>query len=79
MYLNKETKLVEWLHFTLREKFNFMHITAHFTDFKEINGIAAPFSQYITIGRPEKLGSKMHENRYQWIEFGGVRVNRNNG
>ena len=76
LYLDKETRLVEWLNFTLREKANFAKITAHFTDFKTINGIVSPFTQYITLGNPEGNGRKMHENRYQWIEFGGVRVER---
>jgi len=53
-----------------------MNITAKFTDFKKVNGITCPFSQYITIGNPEEGGRKMHENRYQWIEFGGKRVER---
>ena len=76
LYLDKETRLVEWLHFTLREKFNFLQITAQFTDFKNINGIIAPFSQYITLGNPEEGGPKMHENRYQWIQFGTEQVIR---
>ena len=76
LYLDKETRLIEWLHFTLREKVNFAQITAHFTDFKTINGIVSPFTQYITLGPPEEDGRKMHENRYQWIQFGEVRVDR---
>lgn len=76
LYLDKETRLVEWLHFTLRDKFNFVHPTAQFTDFKTINGIVAPFSQYITMGTPEERGTKFHENRYQWIQFGTERVER---
>ena len=76
LYLDKETRLVEWLNFTLREKVNFARITAQFTDFKTINGILAPFTQYITLGNPEDDGRKMHENRYQWIQFGEERVSR---
>ena len=76
LYLDKETRLVEWLHFTIRDKLKFIHSTAQFTDFKTINGIVAPFNQYITTRSPEGDGSKFHENRYQWIEFGGVRVER---
>lgn len=76
LYLDKETRMVEWLNFTLREKVNFINMTAQFADFKTINGIAAPFTQYITFGRPGTDGRKMHENRYDWIEFGGERVLR---
>ncbi|MEM1321840.1 MAG: hypothetical protein AAGG75_16390 [Bacteroidota bacterium] len=76
LYLDKVSKRIEWLHFTLREKVKFMHITARFADFKTVNGIVAPFSQYITFGSPEKGGPKMHENKYQWIQFGEVKVMR---
>ena len=76
LYLDKETKLVEWLNFTLREKVNFIQITANFTGFKKVNGIMAPFSQYITLGKTGTAGRKLHENRYQWIEFGGEKISR---
>ena len=76
LYLDKETRLVEWLHFTLREKVNFVSITAQFADFKTINGIVSPFSQYITLGNPEDGGRGMHENKYQWIQFGDEKVSR---
>lgn len=76
LYLNQDTKLVEWLHFTLREKAKFVKITAQFTDFKTINGIVAPFTQYITLGNPGSPLRKMHENRYQWIQFGDEKVMR---
>lgn len=76
LYLDQETKLVEWLHFTLREKVNFLHITAQFTDFKTVNGIIAPFTQYVKFGSPVNGGRKMHENRYQWVQFGEKKVLR---
>ncbi len=76
MYLDKETRLVEWLNFTVRQKLKFIKITAQFTDFKTINGVVAPFSQYITMGNPESDGQKMHENRYQWVQFGDEKVMR---
>lgn len=76
LYLNQDTRLVEWLHFTLREKANFLKITAQFTDFKTINGIVAPFSQYVSLGNPGSPIRKMHENRYQWIQFGNEKVMR---
>ncbi|MEO1435047.1 MAG: hypothetical protein AAFV80_05880, partial [Bacteroidota bacterium] len=76
LYLNKETHYCEWLHFTLREKVKPMQLTAQFTDFRSINGVTLPFNQYITIGPPGKVWMKMHENTYQWIQFGEVRVER---
>lgn len=76
LYLDKETRLVEWLHFTIRDKLKFIHSTAHFTDIRKVNGIMAPFNQYITRGAPEDDGPKFHENRYQWVQFGEERVKR---
>ncbi|MEL6255459.1 MAG: hypothetical protein AAFR87_25870 [Bacteroidota bacterium] len=76
LYLDKETHYVEWLHFTLREKVNFLHIAAQFADFKSINGIVSPFTQYVRFGKPGSEGSKMHENRYKWIQFGEEKVMR---
>ncbi|MEM6804000.1 MAG: hypothetical protein AAF696_21525 [Bacteroidota bacterium] len=76
LYLDQETKFVEWLHFTLREKVNFIHITARFADFKTINGIVSPFTQYVSFGSPGSEGPKMHENRYKWIQFGEETVMR---
>ena len=76
LYLNKKTRYVEWLHFTLRDKVNFIHIAAQFADFKSINGIVSPFTQYVRFGKPGSEGPKMHENRYQWIQFGEEKVMR---
>ena len=76
LYLDQKTRLVEWLHFTIRDKLKFIHATAQFTDFRTINGIVAPFNQYITRGQPEGDRPKFHENRYQWIQFGSERVER---
>lgn len=76
LYLDQETRLVEWLHFTIRDKAKFANSSTHFTDFKTINGIVAPYSQYITLGSPESDGRKLHENRYKWIQFGEEKVMR---
>ena len=74
MYVHPKTRLIEWLNFTLREKIKIINITAHFTDFQKINGITLPYSQYITLGGPHSNVKKMHENRYQWIQFGDQKV-----
>jgi len=76
LYLDKETRLVEWLHFTIRDKLKAIHSTAHFTDFRTISGVIAPFNQFITRGAPEDDGPKFHENRYKWVQFGEERVIR---
>ncbi len=70
LYLNQETKHIEWLNFTVREKLKSVKLTAHFTDIKNIDGIFCPFSQYLFIGTPENRIKKLHENHYQWIRFG---------
>ena len=76
LYLDQETRMIEWLHFTVREKLKPIQMAAQFTDFKNVNGIICPFNQYITFGKPQIDGIKMHENRYEWIEFGDQRVFR---
>lgn len=76
MYIDQETRMIEWLQFTLRENFVFVQITAQFTDFKKVNGITCPFSQYITFGKTGEDNPKVHENRYQWIQFGMEKVMR---
>lgn len=76
LYLDKKTRLVEWLYFTVREKFKFLHATNHFTDFRTVNGIVVPFNQFVTGDAPNSDGPKLHENRYQWVQFGTERVDR---
>ena len=76
LYLDPQTKMIEWLNFTVREKLNYFQATAQFADFADINGIISPFSQYITLGKPGGDGLRMHENRYDWIEYGGEKVMR---
>jgi len=70
LYVDKETRRVEWLNFTVREKANFFKITAEFSNFKTIDGITLPFSQYVTWGKPGKTAWKLHENQYESISFG---------
>lgn len=70
LYLNKETRHIEWLNFTVREKFKSVKLTARFADIRNVDGIFCPFSQYLFIGTPENRISKLHENHYRWIRFG---------
>ncbi|MEM6347206.1 MAG: hypothetical protein AAF927_25175 [Bacteroidota bacterium] len=69
LYLDKETKQIEWLNFTVREKFKFAPFTAQFTDIKRVDDILCPFSQYVSLGSPTNRFKKLHENHYQWISF----------
>jgi len=76
LYLNQDTKLIEWLNFTYRGKARFVHVTAQFVDFKSINGIVAPFSHHTTFGSPENEGFSLGSKSYLWIQFGGEKVGR---
>jgi len=76
LYIDQQTRLIEWLQFTIRDKFRFLQLTAQFADFDEINGIICPFTQYITMGKTGNQNRKIHENRYEWIQFGDIKVKR---
>ena len=69
LYLDKQSKYIEWLSFTVREKFQSVPFVAHFTDVRNVDGISCPFSQYVSIGYPGNSIKKLHENHYQWIRF----------
>ncbi|MEO1712693.1 MAG: hypothetical protein AAFU60_05100 [Bacteroidota bacterium] len=70
LYVNKESKRIEWLHFTVREKFKSISFTAQFTNFREVDGALWPHSQYVSLGPPHRPWKRLHENHYQWIRFG---------
>ena len=76
LYINQETKIVEWLNFTYRGKAKFLNVTAQFTDFQTVNGIVTPFSHHTTLGAPESEGFKMGTKSYLWIQFGEEKVMR---
>lgn len=69
LYLDKETKHIEWLNFTVREQFKSFKLAAQFTNLKNVDGILCPFSQYLFIGNPDNRFINLHENHYQWIRF----------
>ena len=73
LYLNEETHLIEYLHFTVREKFNAISFTARFDNFKAVDNLVFPFVQYVTQGKPQKSGMKMHENHYEAVSLGEVK------
>ena len=74
LYLNQDTKIVEWLNFTYRGKAKFVNATAQFTDFQTVSGIVTPFSHHTTFGAPESEGFKMGTKSYLWIQFGEQKV-----
>ena len=73
LFLNEETHFVEYLHFTVREKFSAISFTARFDEFKKVNNLVFPFAQYVTQGKPQKSGMKMHENHYVEIKLDEVK------
>ena len=74
LYLNKESRLVEYLHFTVREKFGAIGLTAKFEDFRRIGPFRLPQSQFVRLGNPLKKGLKMHENHYELIQLDTIPV-----
>lgn len=69
LYINQDTRMVEYLHFTVRDAFPFMEVNARFTKFREIEGITLPFSQFVRLGPPWEKGTPMHENHYQSVSW----------
>jgi hypothetical protein len=76
VYLNKETHLLEWLHFTVREKVAGMAMSAHFDNFKYVDKIILPHDQYVTRGAPGTDGFKFHENHYEVIRLGSNSISK---
>lgn len=70
LYLHKESHLVEYLHFTVREKLPAVSLTAKFADFRTVDDLLLPYSQFVRRGPPLQKGMKLHENHYEQILFG---------
>lgn len=70
LYLNKETHLIEWLHFTVRDKIPAVPICAKFDNFKYVDKIVLAHDQYVMQGKPGAKGIKLHENHYEVIHLG---------
>lgn len=68
LYLNAETHLIEYLHFTVRDKMKSLGLTARFADFRKVEDFTFPHSQFITLGKPGSKEKKMHENHYKKID-----------
>ncbi len=68
-YLNPETHLLEWLEFTVRDIFSMATGFNKFTNFKEVQGIKLPMSQFVTQGTLDKPAKKLHENHYKKLSF----------
>lgn len=69
LYLDPATLFIEYLYFTVRDKARILALTARFDDFKSIDSISLPHSQFVTKGKPGENGLKFHENHYLEIEW----------
>ena len=69
LYLNPETHQLDWLEFTLRDRFSMATGISQFSNYQENNGIRLPMSQFITMGTLDKPMKKLHENHYQNFSF----------
>ena len=67
LYLDKETHLIEILHFTVRDKIPVGKLTAVFQDFREVQTLTLPYSQYVRMGSPMEHRLGMHENHYEYM------------
>jgi hypothetical protein len=70
LYLNKETHLIDWLYFTVRDKTPAVPICAKFDNFKYVDKITLAHNQYVMQGKPGAKGIKLHENHYEVIHLG---------
>lgn len=70
LYLNKETHLIDWLYFTVRDKVPAVPICAKFGNFKYVDKILLAHDQYVMQGKPGAEGIKLHENHYEVIHLG---------
>lgn len=69
LYLDPESKLCEYLYFTVRDAAKPIHLTAKFSDFRDVGDIKLPFLQEVRYGSPSENGMRFHENRYEEVEF----------
>ena len=69
LYLDSETHLLEWLEFTIRDIFSMVAASAQFKNYKLVDGLNLPMSQYIYQGKLDQPGKKIHENHYQTVAF----------
>jgi hypothetical protein len=70
LYLDKETHLLHWLSFTVRDKIPAIPICAKFDNFKSVDKIILAHDQYVMQGKPGDNGIKLHENHYEVIHLG---------
>ena len=65
LWINKETKLIDYFHYTVRVFGNGIKGTVNYDDFREIDGIVVPFKQTIT-PLPGK-GSVLHQIKIESV------------
>ncbi len=69
VYINTDTKLIDWVEYTVRDKANFITGSVHYTDYRAVNDIQVSFTQNIYSGKPKKQ-KKLHQFRYESVVFG---------
>lgn len=64
LYIDPDTHLIDYVHYTNRSKYIFISLTAQYLDFHTINGITIPHQQRIRLGSPGSGGAKILERSY---------------
>ena len=65
--ISKDSGLIEYAHYTVRD--NYLKVpgykkfygSIHFDDFREIDGVLIPFSQYVFLNKPKKDKKYIHK------------------
>ena len=70
LYLDQESRLIEYLYFTVRDKMKGARLTTRFDNFKSVDQMILAHDQYVQYGRPQASGIKLHENHYELIQLG---------
>lgn len=78
VYINKNTKVIEYLSYTLRDNYLKMpgaavfYGTVHFDNYQEVDGFMVPFEQYVFLGKPKKNDQKyIHKLTLESFQFDG--------
>lgn len=72
LWINKETKLVEYCEFTIHENFSsrFFSGSIAYKDFKDVDNVKIPFSMYLFAGSPKAdLSKNLHKITIESFKF----------
>lgn len=76
LYLNKETKMLDYVTFTVRDNYlkmpgaSMFYGSMQFSDYREIDGFKFPFLQTVYLNKPKKNEKKfMHQLKVESFEF----------